>query len=89
VVVYADTTVALPILTCYALTRRRPRTPRRLYERRAEIMEGLRSAYLEARAGTRASGARDREATAGLAGAAAEGGHAIGRATSVAEDGPG
>jgi deoxyhypusine synthase len=79
VVVYADTTVTLPILTSYALTRRPHRVPRRLYERRAEVMAALRAAYLDARTGKGASGARGdgRHApvTEGV------GGEAVGRAT--------
>lgn len=43
VVCYVDTTIALPILTAYALARRTPRTLKRLYDRRAEMMETLRS----------------------------------------------
>lgn len=43
VVCYVDTTIALPILTAYALSRRTPRTLKRLYDRRAEMMEALRS----------------------------------------------
>jgi deoxyhypusine synthase len=46
VVVYIDSTVAMPILTSYALGRRRPRKLRRLYDRRTEIVEKLRSEYL-------------------------------------------
>src|SRR6202453_2486271 len=38
VVCHVDTTVALPLLTAYALARREPRNPRRLYEQREEMM---------------------------------------------------
>ncbi|MGB2754565.1 MAG: deoxyhypusine synthase [Phycisphaerae bacterium] len=41
VVCYADTTIALPILTHYALARHKKRKPKRLYRRRAELMEAL------------------------------------------------
>ena len=41
VVCYADTTIALPILTHYALARHKKRKPKRLYRRRAEFMEAL------------------------------------------------
>jgi deoxyhypusine synthase len=41
VVCYADTTIALPILTHYALARHRKRKLKRLYRRRAELMESL------------------------------------------------
>src|SRR5437588_310699 len=45
VVCYLDSTVALPIITAYALARHEPREPKRLYERRAEFMELLMSEY--------------------------------------------
>ena len=45
VVCYVDSTVALPLITAYALARRKARKPRRLYERRAELMETLTKAY--------------------------------------------
>ena len=41
VVCYADTTIALPIMTAYALTKRKPRTRRRLYDRRGEMLARL------------------------------------------------
>jgi deoxyhypusine synthase len=41
VVCYADTTIALPILAHYALARHKKRKPKRLYKRRAELMESL------------------------------------------------
>lgn len=46
VVVYTDTTIALPLLTAYALARRSPRPLRRLFDRRGEMLEQLRAAYL-------------------------------------------
>lgn len=45
VVCYIDATVALPIITAYALARHKPRQPRRLYERRDEFMALLRAEY--------------------------------------------
>jgi deoxyhypusine synthase len=45
VVCYLDSTVALPIITAYALARRKPRQPRRLYQRREEFMNLLLSEY--------------------------------------------
>lgn len=45
VVCYLDSTVALPVITAYALARHKPREPKRLYERRAEFMELLMSEY--------------------------------------------
>lgn len=45
VVAYVDSTVALPLITGYALARHAPRKPRRLYDRRGEFMELLKSEY--------------------------------------------
>ena len=45
VVCYLDSTVALPIITAYALAKRKPRKPRRLYQRREEFMKLLVSEY--------------------------------------------
>ena len=45
VVCYIDSTVALPIITAYALAKHKPRKPRRLYDRRDEFMELLLSEY--------------------------------------------
>ena len=45
VVCYLDSTVALPIITAYALARHKPRQPRRLYQRREEFMNLLLSEY--------------------------------------------
>jgi deoxyhypusine synthase len=44
VVCYTDTTIALPILTAYALAKRKPRKLKRLYDRRSEMMDRLRNA---------------------------------------------
>jgi deoxyhypusine synthase len=41
VVCYVDSTVALPIITAYTLATRRPRTPKRLYDRRDEFVAAL------------------------------------------------
>jgi deoxyhypusine synthase len=41
IVCYVDSTVALPIITAYALATRAPRTPKRLYDRRDEMMDAL------------------------------------------------
>jgi len=41
VVCYLDSTIALPILTSYALARHKPRQLRRLYDRRDEMMKLL------------------------------------------------
>ena len=45
VVCYLDSTVALPILAAYALDNHAPRTPRRLYDRRDEMMQRIRDEY--------------------------------------------
>src|SRR5215831_2236978 len=45
VVCYLDSTVALPIITAYALAKHQPRRPRRLYQRREEFMELLLTEY--------------------------------------------
>jgi deoxyhypusine synthase len=45
VVCYADSTIALPLLTAYALARRPPRPLKRLYDRRSEMMALLRREY--------------------------------------------
>ena len=47
VVVYADSTIAAPILTAYALANRAPRAPRRLYQRLPELTEALKDADRE------------------------------------------
>ncbi len=39
VVCYVDSTVALPLITAYALTRHEPRKPKRLYEQREAVHE--------------------------------------------------
>jgi deoxyhypusine synthase len=46
VVAYVDSTIALPIITSYALSRRKHRRLRRLYDRRAELVGSLREAFL-------------------------------------------
>src|SRR3954451_724439 len=61
VVCYLDSTVALPLLTSYALAVRGKRPLRRLYDRRRELMETLRSEY--ARAGGEPVSAEDSDAT--------------------------
>jgi deoxyhypusine synthase len=48
VVCYLDSTVALPLLTAYALARRNPRPLKRLYDRRGEHMDLLRRLYEQA-----------------------------------------
>jgi deoxyhypusine synthase len=45
VVAYVDSTVALPLITAYALARHEPREPKRLYDRREEFMNLLQKEY--------------------------------------------
>jgi deoxyhypusine synthase len=45
VVCYLDSTVALPLITAYALTRHEPREPKRLYDQRDHFMELLLKEY--------------------------------------------
>jgi deoxyhypusine synthase len=47
VVAYVDTTIALPLLTAYALNRHRPRKLKRLYDRREELYQKVKSLYLK------------------------------------------
>jgi deoxyhypusine synthase len=47
VVCYVDSTVALPLITAYALAKHEPRPLKRLYERREELMHLLKSEYLK------------------------------------------
>src|ERR1700752_1198772 len=45
VVCYIDSTVALPLITAYALTRHEPREPKRLFEKREQFMNLLLAEY--------------------------------------------
>jgi deoxyhypusine synthase len=45
VVCYTDTTIAMPLLTSYALARHKPRKSRRLYDQRGKTMKALRREY--------------------------------------------
>jgi deoxyhypusine synthase len=63
VVVYADTTVAFPLIAAYAVARAEARPRRELYSRREALLADLRAAY-QANAGAATS------ATEGVAGAA-------------------
>ena len=56
VVAYLDSTVAMPIMTSYALAKRKPRRLRRLYDRREEMLDHLRREYARTiRKGNRSS----------------------------------
>lgn len=48
VVCYLDSTIALPILTSYALAKRKPRKLKRLYDKRGEMMATLRREFEKA-----------------------------------------
>jgi deoxyhypusine synthase len=58
VVAYVDSTIALPLLTAYALTKKKARPLKRLYTKREELLEEMRAAYREAQAVT-TKGSRD------------------------------
>jgi deoxyhypusine synthase len=47
VVVYTDTTIAMPILTHYALAKHKPRKLRRLYDQRAKTVKALTREYFK------------------------------------------
>lgn len=49
VVCYLDTTVALPLLAAYALDSHGPREPKRLFRRRADMLQHLKTEYDAAR----------------------------------------
>ena len=59
VVCYVDSTVALPLITAYALARRKPRKPRRLFEQREAMMARLTGAYEKVRRNARKAGNPD------------------------------
>jgi deoxyhypusine synthase len=46
IVVYSDSTIALPLMTAYALSRVKPRRMKRLYDHRDAVLEKLRSDFL-------------------------------------------
>jgi deoxyhypusine synthase len=58
VVVYADTTLAFPLLAAYAVSRAAPRERRELYARREQMLDDLRVAY-QAHAGAEEVGQRE------------------------------
>jgi deoxyhypusine synthase len=49
VVCYLDGTVALPLLTSYALAKRKPRKLRRLYDQREKLMKALKREYTKSK----------------------------------------
>jgi deoxyhypusine synthase len=49
VVCYMDGTVALPLITSYAMAKRKPRKLRRLYDQRVKLMNALKKEYARSR----------------------------------------
>jgi deoxyhypusine synthase len=49
VVCYVDSTIALPLITAYAMAKRAPRRLRRLYDRREEMMALLKTEYAKSK----------------------------------------
>jgi deoxyhypusine synthase len=47
IVCYCDSTIAMPIVTAYALAKNRPRQLKRLYNRRRQMMERLQREYVK------------------------------------------
>jgi deoxyhypusine synthase len=47
VVCYTDSTIALPLLTAYMLSRVKPRRPKRLFDRRDDILNKVKAKYLK------------------------------------------
>lgn len=47
VIVYTDSTIALPLITSYVLQNTKPKKLKRLYDRRDELMEKLKDSYFE------------------------------------------
>jgi deoxyhypusine synthase len=47
VVAYVDSTIALPLLTAYMLSRTKPRKPKRLIDRREELLDDIKKKYLK------------------------------------------
>ncbi len=58
VVAYVDSTIALPILAAYALSKHEARPVRRLYRERERLLDALRAAHRESRAEVEPRGAR-------------------------------
>jgi deoxyhypusine synthase len=44
-VIYGDSTIALALLTAYAVSKAKPRSRRELYSKRKELLKELRVAY--------------------------------------------
>ena len=63
VVAYVDSTVALPLLTAYLLTRNRPRRAKRLYVKRDKLLKNLTEKYLKTGTVTKIKGRKQVKAT--------------------------
>jgi len=63
VVCYTDATIALPLLTAYALARHEPREPKRLFRRREELLTRLKEEYDDALAAREGERVTTRHAT--------------------------
>jgi len=46
VVIYGDSTIALPLVTAYAVSKARPRPRRELFSKREELLKELKQAYI-------------------------------------------
>jgi deoxyhypusine synthase len=51
VVIYGDSTIALPLLTAYAVSKAKPRPRRELYAQREVLLKELKEAYETGKAG--------------------------------------
>jgi deoxyhypusine synthase len=58
VVAYVDSTIALPILAAYALSKHEARPLKRLYKERERLLDALRAAHKDARSEVEPRGAR-------------------------------
>src|SRR2546421_3585528 len=69
VVAYVDSTISLPLLTAYCLSRTKPRKLKRLYDRRNELLENVKRKYLKSGTVTKVTTSRKiakRSSSAGL-----------------------
>ena len=47
VIVYTDSTIALPLITSYVMQNTEPKKLKRLYDQREELMDKLKKSYFE------------------------------------------
>jgi deoxyhypusine synthase len=69
VVAYVDSTIALPLLTAYCLSRSKPRKLKRLYDRRDEMLDKLKAGYLQIGTVSKITTSRSRKITKRASGA--------------------